>query len=294
MLSQQRDFNSPNYAFDPNDPWTKVFQEGLARANLQNKSVYEVGLGTGANVAYLLAECNASHVSGSDVDKRLTELASKNLFGLYPEYADKFEPIFGSISLINNPKSRKWISNADAIVACLPQVGDPYDERLSRIYREFRTIHTVSDPINDDHYAHYYPWSEFDSFPYNAVGLGLNQALLEQIKECAPETEIILNFGCRIGIDVIEDFFIANGYIPDVLSSQVVRQHRNTKLEFFVALEQALWGTDFEGKFSCEFFKDSDANKRITAEEAYNLQAIGSDTPLYHKVCVVRGIPLKN
>lgn len=78
------DPETPDFAFDPDDPWTQTFQEGLARADLKGKTVYEVGVGTGINVAFILQSCGARRVYGSDLDPRLVVLAERNIKILSP------------------------------------------------------------------------------------------------------------------------------------------------------------------------------------------------------------------
>src|SRR3954452_1922869 len=89
----------PSFAFDPQDPWTVTFQTGLARASLTKMRVYEVGVGSGVNIAFMLKFCGASMVLGSDLDPRLPLLAQQLVAEVAPELADRFWPIPGSVSL---------------------------------------------------------------------------------------------------------------------------------------------------------------------------------------------------
>ncbi|ARE42309.1 Diaminopimelate decarboxylase (plasmid) [Rhodovulum sp. P5] len=87
--------HSPDFAFDPSDPWTQTFQMALEKAELSGKRVYEVGIGTGVNAAFLLQMCGAARVSGSDLDPRMADLAERNVRSLAPAQAHRFHPING-------------------------------------------------------------------------------------------------------------------------------------------------------------------------------------------------------
>ncbi|POF33976.1 hypothetical protein [Roseibium marinum] len=283
----------PDFAFDPTDPWTETFQKGLERAGLSGKRIYEVGIGTGTNVAFLLRMCGAAHVSGSDLDPRLVVLAERNVRSLAPEKANLFHPVRGAVSLIDTEEARARIAETDVIIACLPQVGDPGDRRLTA----FRKAQAVELPEGagekaDDHIAHYYPWAAFDEYPFNSVGLGLNEALLHRIRDHAPTAQVIMNFGCRIGTDIIFELFEANGFRPEKLHSQIVRQDAGTDISFFVMLEKALRGTGLEKDLVCAFFADEGALRPLSASEAQDLLDRDPDTPLYHEVCVIRAVPV--
>lgn len=282
----------PNFAFDPQDPWTETFQKGLERAGLEGKRIYEVGIGTGTNVAFLLRLCGAASVSGSDLDPRLVELAERNVHSLAPDEASQFFPVKGAVSLIDTDEARARIAETDVVIGCLPQVGDPGDRRLAA----FRDAQSVELPDGAgeraaDHIAHYYPWAAFDDYPFNSVGLGLNEALLHRIREHAPQAEVIMNFGCRIGTGLIFELFEANGFAPEKLHSQIVLQDAGTDISFFVMLEKALQGTGLEKDLVCSFFADKDANTPLSACDAQALLDQDPETPVFHEVCAIRAVP---
>lgn len=282
----------PDFAFDPTDPWTKTFQEGLRRANLTGKRVYEVGIGTGMNAVFLLREIGASSVSGSDLDPRLARLSAKNIEELAPGHAHRFHPVEGSVSLIDTDAARAEIARSDTVIACLPQVISPDDEKFSE-FRKSQGVEYGDEELDKsaDHIAHYYPWEIFDCLPFNAVGLGLNEALLRRIKVSAPKTELIMNFGARIPKETIFAMFVANGYAPQVLFSKIVKQDVGTDISFFVTLEAAMQGTGMEQDFVCTFFGDAEGKVPLSALEAQQQQEEAPETPLYHEVCVIRGKP---
>lgn len=284
---------TPSFAFDPTDPWTETFQTGLKRAGLTGKSVYEVGIGTGINAAFVLRVCRAAEASGSDLDPRLAELAERNVHNLAPEEAHRFHPVKGAVSLIDTEAARAQIAKTDVVMACIPQVGDPGDRRVA----SFREAHEVelgesAQEKTDDHIAHYYPWDMFDQYPYNAVGLGLNEALLRRVRDAAPDAQMIMNFGARIPVATLCAMFEANGYAPEVLHSQMVQQDGSTDISFFVTLEQAMKGTGYETDLVCEFFADADGEMPLSACDAQARQQDNVEAPLFHRVCVIRGVPV--
>lgn len=293
--SEQAMPEAPEFAFDPEDPWTQTFQLGLKHANLEGRNVYEVGVGTGINVAYMLRSCGAARVYGSDLDPRLVELAQRNLLNLSPQHADQFNPVHGSVSLIDTDEAHHKIADTDVVIACIPQVGDPTDPRLEA----FREVHDVdlpegADDEAEDHIAHYYPWTMFDEYPYNSVGLGLNEALLRRIHQHAPKAEVVMNFGCRIGTDIIFECFEANGFQPEKLASKIVRQDDGTDISFFVTLEKALSGTGLEKQLVCKFYADADGTVPLSACEAQAQADKDPHVDLYHEVSVIRGTPIEN
>jgi len=283
----------PSFAFDPEDPWTETLQMGLKRADLAGKKVYEVGIGTGTNAAFVLSVCGAAQVSGSDLDPRLAELSETYVAELTPELAHRFHPVKGPVSLIDSDEALARVGSSDVVVASLPQVGEPNDARVTAI-REVLSVPLAECAQNqaDDHIAHYYPWTVFDEYPFNAVGLGLNEALLARVHKHAPHAEVIMTFGSRIGSEVIFECFEANGFRPEKLSSQIVQQHSGTDISFFVALEKTLQGSGLERDFVCHFYADKQGEHRLSACEA--LSRIEEDplAPLFHEVCVIRGKPI--
>lgn len=282
----------PDFAFDPSDPWTKTFQEGLKRADLAGKQVYEVGIGTGMNAVFLLRSLKAAVVSGSDLDPRLTELARRNVHRLAPDSAARFAPVTGAVSLIDTDAARAAVARSDTIIACLPQVTSPDDEKFA----VFRDAHDVAlaeeaEDRSADHIAHYYPWTQFDCLPFNAVGLGLNEALVRRVKMVAPKAELVMNFGARIPKATICAMFEANGYVPEVLNGRIVKQDAGTDISFFVTLETAMEGTGLENKLVCVFFADPEGKIPLSACEARARQEEDPQAPLYHEVCVIRARP---
>lgn len=283
----------PSFAFDPEDPWTDTFQKGLKAANLQGKKAYEVGIGTGINAAFLLSVCGADEVSGSDLDPRLIDLAEANVRSLVPEYAHRFNPVRGPVSLIDTDEARECVAAADVVIGSLPQVGEPGDARIATIREALGVpLGEGAADVADDHIAHYYPWAEFDQYPFNSVGLGLNEALLQRVRQHAPHADVVMNFGCRIGSEIIFDCFRANGFEPEKISSQIVEQHSGTDISFFIALERTLQDTGLDGEFTCYFYADDAATQPLSACQAQALINENPEASLYHEVCVIQGTPI--
>lgn len=282
----------PEFAFDPTDPWTETFQEGLMRADLSGKRVYEVGIGTGMNAVFLLRSLEAARVSGSDLDPRLAELATKNVQELAPGDVERFSPVRGAVSLLDADAARSEVAQTDTVIACLPQVACPQDQKFAAI----RDSHDVEVPeeVQErrvDHLAHYYPWQDFSAFPFNAVGLGLNEALLRQVRETSGEAELIMNFGARIPRANIMEMFEANGYAPEILHSRIVEQDAGTDISFFVTLEKAAEESQLERDLVCDFYADLEGKEALSAQEAQERQEATPDLPICHEVCVIRAEP---
>jgi SAM-dependent methyltransferase len=285
------DGHVPTFAFNPSDPWTITFQAGLESAELNGRRIYEVGIGTGTNIAFMLQRCAASLVFGSDLDPRLPELAQRFVREIAPDLLDRFRPIEGSVSLIDSPAAMADVAAADVVVGCLPQVPDPEDAVYAGFQASQLRRAACGGRHEDDHMAHYYPWAAFNDYPFNSVGLGLNEALLRRVRSCAPRAQVVLAFGCRIQKNVLLRLFRANGYRPEELASRIVRQHERTDISFFVALEAAMRGTGYEGDLLCEFYADPEGKVLISASEAQDRRDLDPSTPVFHEICVLRGHP---
>lgn len=287
------DSSTPSFAFHPANPWTSTFQAGLERAGLAGRRVYEVGVGTGTNVAFMLQHCAASVVFGSDLDPRLPVLAQRYVGQNAPELLHRFRPIKGSVNLIDSPVAKVEVAGADFVVGCLPQVPDPEDAMYAAFHEAQLKKTADAGTRTDDHIAHYYPWAAFNDYPFNSVGLGLNEALLRSVRSCAPDAQVILTFGCRVGKGILLRLFTSNEYQPVELTSRIVQQHGRTSISFFVALEAALRGTGHERDFSCEFYADPDGTTRMSASEAQESLTAEPTRPIYHEICVLRGRPAR-
>ncbi|WP_420474266.1 hypothetical protein [Noviherbaspirillum sp. ST9] len=280
----------PSFAFNPLDSWTLAFQRGLLNADFAQKTVYEVGVGTGANVAFLLKECGAAKVYGSDVDSRLSTVAQELVSFRIPEKAHYFIPLHGSISLINSPEASTAACASDAIIACIPQAVDTDDHAVASFMEaHYPLAKSKPESRQADYQAHYYPFEQFRHYQFNRFGLGLNEALLDSIRRQAPQADIIVNLSGRAGKQRLLDMFRSYRYEPTVLHKAIVPQCSKTSIAYYAALETHL---EQEGlSLESEFFMDSDGVQPISAREAERLRTTEPSATLYHSLYVMRARP---
>lgn len=280
----------PGFAFNPLDSWTLAFQRGLLNADFSQKTVYEVGVGTGTNVAFLLKECGAARVYGSDVDARLSKVAQELVNFRIPEKAQHFVPLHGSISLINTPEASKAACASDAIIACIPQAVDTDDHAVASFMEaHYPSARRHSESRHADYQAHYYPFEQFQHYRFNRFGLGLNEALLDSIRKQAPTADIIVNLSGRAGKQRLFDMFRSYDYEPTVLYKAIVPQCSKTSIAYYAALETHL---EQEGlSLESEFYTDSCGAQPISARDAERLRVTEPDAALFHSLYVVRARP---
>ncbi|CAA0098787.1 Uncharacterised protein [BD1-7 clade bacterium] len=252
----------PNFAFDPQDDWVKVFQTGLTQVDFDNKVIYEVGVGIGTNILFLLNHAKPAQLYFSDIDKRLTEFTYENLQRTCPQHLHRCRPIFGNIDLIAQQLSQPELGQLDAIIACIPQV-----------------FCEPSDLACNDFSAHFYNGSTHTCSAHHSIGLGLNHSLLHQAKQRSPQSDVILNLSGRFGSEPLLALFNDCGYQPSLIHEARVQQCTTTGLDFFIRAEQ-------QG-YNCEFYADKNSTNPITAQEA--AQRIDQG-PIYHSLMVIRGV----
>lgn len=265
-----RDFEVPEFAFKP-DQWSRALLRGLSRFGKQGgfkgKAVAELGVGTGANVAYILSEHDPRMLYASDINGACTELATRNVARAVPPRRNKFVPIPGDQNLAG------WLNHlpqgsVDVVYGCLPQVV------------KAREI----DLHEGDNVAHYYDPALYPSSVHN-LGLGLNDFALRQLHPLLPEGgTVILNLSGRPGKEeALEQMFKDAGYEPRLLHEEVIPQHAGTSLATLSAVE-AKNGHRFE------FFSSPEGSTRhrITATEAEKRRVSGK--AVYHKIYVIAGV----
>jgi methylase of polypeptide subunit release factors len=260
----------PKNYFNPQDSWTQIFQKGLAKGALSNCFVYEVGIGSGANIIYMLNCLGVLKAASSDIDSEVTKIALKHIKEKVKNWEERFTPVLGSIDLLNSKYFESVASEVDVIIACIPQIID----------------NTNSGHLKQsDHIAHYYIDDEFDEYPFNKFGLGLNEALLRQAKTLAPRAEIILNLSGRVGEENLHKLFTENGYEPEILYQEIVPHCTETDITFFIDLEKK--NTTPED-FKCSFYKNT-LGEEICPNT--NIQDIPRKE-LHHELFVVKGKPI--
>lgn len=244
----------PSDLFLP-DQWTKVFARGLLTRDFAGKSVLEVGVGTGINMAGFLERRHpvASYIGTDICDKAVYAsgiLAVDNGWDV---------ELMTSDLLTNVPDS--LLQNVENIFACIPQVP------------------TERDLTQGDNFAHYYKGtgSYWDSY-----GLGLNSALIKQATQRAPQAELTLNLSGRPGIDKLRELFDYHGRLGDVAYEEMVPQHEGTSVASLARMEG-------NGHADFEFYGDEGGHEKINAAEAERRRVDG--TPVFHKIYVLTAQP---
>ncbi|GAB2885058.1 hypothetical protein GCM10027180_14320 [Microbulbifer echini] len=263
-LAKKASFDDiPDFAFNPKDDWVEVFQKGLKQIDFNDKCIYEVGVGIGTNLFFLLDNFHPHSIYFSDIDARLTHRAYKNLSFTHSEKLPICKPIHGDIDLIETKLSDNENHSLDYIIACIPQV---FNDKIDKQPPDFN--------------AHFYRKHSLKKSPYHKLGLDLNYSLLKLAKKKSPKAEVILNLNCRFGVTPLLQLFIDSGYMPNLLYQARVKQCMTTGLDFFVEAEK-------QG-LNCEFYNNPHARTPISAHEAEKSIKYG---PIYHSVAVIRGKP---
>lgn len=239
------------------DQWTQVFAKGLLTRNFEGRKVLEVGVGTGINMAGLLASFTPPrHYIGTDICDTAVS-ASRILAGVHGW--DTATKVIQSNLLQDLPDD--VLSDVDHIIACIPQV--PSDK-----------------PLNEgDNYAHYY---KGNGSYWDQYGLGLNSRLLKQAWDRAPQAHITLNLSGRPGIQKLNELFEYNDRFANVAYEEMVAQHAETSVESLAAMER-------NGHLPFEFFADPDGHAKIGAIEAERRRINGDG--VFHKVYVLTTEP---
>jgi methylase of polypeptide subunit release factors len=255
-----RDINieHPLNLFYP-DAWTKAFAEGLKKVakhtpTFGNNTILEVGVGIGINMAGLLCSpCPPAVFIGTDISKHA--IVASSLLAL----REGWNVTLLQSNLLHDV-SDDVLAKVDYIVGCIPQVPAPPKINLS----------------DSDKLAHYY---EPQGTQWDAFGLGLNAALLQQAAERAPQAFVMLNLSGRPGINRLKSLFMENGYKePTICYSTMVEQHQETSLAAFATMED-------NGQEPFEFFQDKDGKIPICASAAEKRRLAGKQ--VYHQIYVL-------
>jgi len=255
----------PSWAFTP-DQWSRAFLRGLIKVapTWENSNVWEVGVGTGINIALLRKYATNATWFLSDYNQRCVPLAIRNILH-FKLTRRNLRPLVGSWDLVTPPKeTRQRVPKVNVVFGCLPQV--PSEENLSF----------------GDRRAHYYNPRQYWEAHSNALGLGLNEALLQRAKKVLyPKGQVVLNLSGRPGLKKLQSLFLEAGYQPNVVWEETIPQHVGTSLASLAALETTGHHHDFE------FFKDSRCTSRIGAREAEARRIKGQ--AIFHKIYVIAG-----
>jgi methylase of polypeptide subunit release factors len=237
------------------DQWTRVFAKGLLTHAFAGRKVLEVGVGTGINMAGLLAgRIPPSQYVGTDICNNAVS-ASRIL-----ATAQGWDAQLVQSNLLEDVPD-DILSRVDHIIACIPQV--PSDKPLGE----------------GDNYAHYY---KANGSYWDQYGLGLNSRLLKQAWERAPQASVTLNLSGRPGLDKLKELFDYHDRFARVAYEELVPQHTETSIESLAKMEQ-------DGHAPFEFFADADGVEQIGATQA-EVRRVNQE-PVFHKVYVLSASP---
>ena len=256
--------NVPEWAFKP-DEWTVAFLRGLTKIAVgwEGKRVWEVGVCTGINLVVLRNLAPSAQWYFSDYNTRCVSLALENL-RLFNEDLKRFHPLTGSWDLVTPPDGGRLPSpKVDVIFGCLPQV--PAEINLA-----------IGDRI-----AHYYDPRHYPEAHLNALGLGLNEALLRRAKGVLRSRGMVaLNLSGRPGLQRLHLLFQETGYHSEVIYQTTIPQHPETSLASLAALEGS-------GQSDFEFFTDASCASPLNARDAETRRQAGKS--VFHNIYVIAG-----
>lgn len=256
LLTEDLNLEIPEFTFRPN-VWTEVFLTGLQSVVIKDKRVMEIGVGTGI-VAIELLRRGVKEYVGLDIDERILPLARRNIAKKVPQGIDKIQLIHSDLF-----ESFPDGSSFDIICGCLPQVRKP----------------SIIELGTADSYARYFDAEKYQS-ELNAYGLGLNERVLLQAKTRLKEDgSMVLVLSGRAGRAILEQFFLRNGYRPQLLFEDSILQLRETTLATLVKAEEE--GHEFY------FYQDALCQEPISVKEAEERRLEGLDS--YHKIYVFEG-----
>jgi SAM-dependent methyltransferase len=267
----------PAHVFDPDDPWSVAMRRGLTQIGLRGAHVFEVGVGSGVSAAFMLDRCGAAKVTASDIDERVLRFARRVLREPITRGHVRLMP--EATSLLGTHDFQNAVAQCDLVVGNLPQV----------LWLDLGG----HSPQIADAGAHYYKPAPFAASPFNALGLGLNHTLLQQVRQYAPSGRVALVLSGRVRWPAIESMFAAARWVPRVLFDGIVPQCPKTRLHFFADIEaradevRAETGVPFR---RCEFFLDAKGEQEIDARTALAVQqdSVGK-AKVFHRLYVVAG-----
>lgn len=253
----------PSWAFKP-DGWSFAFLRGLQKITFAG-TIWEIGVGTGLNSHMIHRWTPTARVYFSDYNPKCTELALRNLKMADLFLSDQLCPLFGQWDLVRRVDQQARAPKVDSVVACIPQVPAPLN----------------IDLCESDNLAHYYDTVRYEGVELNALGLGLNEALLQRAHNVLTSSgRVILNLGGRPGQARLEGMFAACGYTPRIVHEEVVPQHTGTSLATLATMEMG-------GAENFEFFVDEHGLERINAQAAEQRRL--DELSVFHKIYVIEG-----
>ncbi len=252
------------------DVWTKVFAEGLQRVaksdpNFSSKTVLEVGVGSGINMAGLqTGDIPAAKYIGTDYVQLAVDTA-RALAKKLSMPASNVE-FYQSDLLLDVEAERHSLEDVGHIVACIPQIPSTPD-----FSHEGDTITKPSQDDGED----YSRWEKY--------GLDLNARLLKQAGESAPEAQVTLNLAGRPTLGILQEMFKHFNYEASAIYSEIVPQDPGTSLASLAKIERDTKFSDEPVEF--EFFADPHGEHKINAREAHDAMLGGKK--VYHSLHVM-------
>lgn len=267
----------PEYGFRP-DNWSKALLRGLQKMDVAGKTILEPGVGTGPNIAYLAnrpKSARPKEIWGGDYDRRMAPVAAENCDRMLSKDERAIIQLCeGELSLI--AWAHRHNVRPDIVYGCLPQVPCPENIHLG----------------DGDSYSHYYKTDDNGASgqtdrheaDINDFGLKLQVLLLREAKDLlAPKGQVVLNLGGRPGRDMLVKMFEKEGFLPEIIHSEIIRQHEGTDLHQLVKREHTM--KDVTGH-EYEFFRDAKGEQPINATEALRLRE--ADEHVYHYIYVMK------
>ncbi len=270
--------------FTPED-WGKTFAEGLLKKNsiFNDKSLVELGTGTGWIAILLLKNTNVKKIIGLDINSIAVLLANLNIW--LNGTNDKGDIIYrdNGDSLIDGFKAYKSDLLAypikenlsfDFVIGCIPQVIHPSAKILD-----------LENPSNKD-------LLDLSNYCFKQ-GIIEDYFGLPLIARAIEESQLVLNksgkvifvIGGRPGHEVIDRMFKQRGFDNEVIWSRRIQQADDTSLDSLIEVEE-------NQNIRFHFFLSSESNESICADTAKLMQA--RHKSIYHDLTVYQALPIYN
>ena len=267
------------------EEWSFTFYEGLLRypkAEFYDRRVVELGCGSGWITLAIALYSLPKVIYGVDINPRAVICSQLNLY--LNALDNEGEPILDAeeLTLLDRVKFAEsdlleyffeQPQPLDRIIGCIPQVLNPELEVMRDL---------VKYEANDEFLHSLSNYCEKQGYIEDQFGLGLLAKAIEQaIKLLRPTGKVILNFGGRPGVQVLERLMTRRGLGIRPIWETRVKQDPDTDISGLVAIERAT-GHRFE------FFMAPRGNQPISAATAKIYSEHGGE--IYHSVSVYEGV----
>ncbi|MBL7714268.1 MAG: aminotransferase class I/II-fold pyridoxal phosphate-dependent enzyme [Bdellovibrionales bacterium] len=275
--------------FSP-EAWSFTFYEGLTRyraAEFMDRSVIELGTGTGWISIALAVQTQPAQMLGLDINPRAITCANLNLY-LNGFQADGTPALkvgnrrldevvrFEVSDLLDFPKKKSMV--ADRIIGCIPQVLNPdpdFSEKILKIDGQASDefLHALSNYTGR--------YSKQGGTVEEHFGLGLiARAIEESVDVLRPSGRIILNLGGRPGTGVLEHAFTRRGFRVQKVWRTQVSQAKDTDIQSLVEIEKRT-------RHRFEFFLTKGSPVSVSARTAEAFAQAGGQ--IFHELMVLEG-----